>query len=201
MSVPPLFVLAIYSNVPASAGDLPYSHPGELLWHRKVMADSERMYAADVPEEFFDPNANAIVGSDTVAWQYNFFLDPSDTFVQKQGEIYWLGVFRHTELTGDGVTDDDDLTLILVRMEQGGYGFGWKTSTDHYEDDAVWIDVPIGLGLHNSGLPQQGAAWQELVDPRTGESLDLAFVITPEPGTMALLGIGGLCVFARRRRC
>jgi hypothetical protein len=62
--------------------------------------------------------------------------------------------------------------------------WGWKTSLDHWNDDAVW-SVP-------------GTIWQELRDPATGESLDLAFVITPEPATLSalLLGILALC---RRR--
>jgi len=87
-------------------------------------------------------------------------------FVQKAGTIYWLDVY--------------------VQNAAGGpMPIGWKTSLDHFEDDAVYWE---------------GAEWMELRDPFTNESLDLAFVITPEPGTLALLGIGGLGVLLRRRR-
>ena len=69
--------------------------------------------------------------------------------------------------------------------------WGWKTSgSPQFMDDAVWGDDFAG------GVTE----WNELVDPQTGQSLDLAFVITPEPTSMALLGLGGLAVLRRRRR-
>ena len=57
-------------------------------------------------------------------------------------------------------------------------------------DDAVWADDPA------SSI----TGWQELIDPQTGESLDLAFVITPEPATLAILFPGGLTLLLRRKR-
>ena len=64
---------------------------------------------------------------------------------------------------------------------------GWKTSLDHWNDDAVFMG--------SDGL------WHEFRDPVTGVSLDMAFVITPEPGTLVLLAAAGigLLLFARRR--
>ena len=62
--------------------------------------------------------------------------------------------------------------------------WGWKTSYLHWEDDAVWGH----LGAND---------WQPLHDPRTGETLDMAFVITPEPASICLLGLG--LVLLRRR--
>jgi len=56
-----------------------------------------------------------------------------------------------------------------------------------WKDDAVWSDSPDG-------------PWYPIEHPITGESLDLAFVITPEPGTMSLLVLGGIAVLLRRRR-
>ena len=43
--------------------------------------------------------------------------------------------------------------------------------------------------------------WQELWDPRTdipAVSLDMAFVITPEPATLGLLLLGGLALLLRK---
>jgi hypothetical protein len=55
--------------------------------------------------------------------------------------------------------------------------FGWKTSLDHWNDDAVYWDDTF------SPIPQ------ELVypagHPMEGQSIDLAFVIVPEPATLA----------------
>jgi hypothetical protein len=60
---------------------------------------------------------------------------------------------------------------------------------DHWNDDAVWADSGQG-------------PWNELRypygHPFEGESIDLAFAITPEPATIVLLGLGG--VFIRRRK-
>ena len=43
--------------------------------------------------------------------------------------------------------------------------------------------------------------FNELRDPFTGESLDLAFVITPEPATLGLLALGALlCLRQRKNR-
>lgn len=74
-------------------------------------------------------------------------------------------------------------------LEIDGFGLpnaGWKQSgSPHYGDDAVaWM------------FPQ----WIELRDPITQETLDLAFVITPEPTTLVLLGVGVFLPLRRRRR-
>ncbi|MHC4984725.1 MAG: DUF7901 domain-containing protein [Planctomycetota bacterium] len=63
---------------------------------------------------------------------------------------------------------------------------GWKESADHFTDDGVFWD-------------EIDDKWVELRDPVTSESLDLAFVITPEPATMGLLVVGGLALLRRRR--
>ena len=48
--------------------------------------------------------------------------------------------------------------------------FGWKTSQDHWNDDAAWYD-------------DVGDDWIELYDPvlEVPVSLDMAFVITSPP--------------------
>jgi hypothetical protein len=66
---------------------------------------------------------------------------------------------------------------------------GWKTSDIHFNDNAVVWD-PINTNN-----------WIPLEIPNEPLPIDLAFVITPEPGTMILLGIGtGGLLFIRRRR-
>ena len=102
-------------------------------------------------------------GDHTMTWQANIehIIDP---FWQQEGTIYWLG-----------------LSVITDPFAQ----VGWKTSLDHFEDDAVWADPSFG--------------WRELFDPFTGESLDLAFVITPSPGALTLLALAGMVTTRRRR--
>ncbi len=62
---------------------------------------------------------------------------------------------------------------------------GWKSTQDAFNDAAVW----------QSG----GAApWSKLTHP-AGQNMDLAFVITPEPTTSALI-VGVVAVWAAKRR-
>jgi hypothetical protein len=162
------FHVQIWSNVPDPDGEGPeYSHPGELLWHYDFYDWTERFWE-DGDQGWYDP---------TVPWweehnhfatyQYNLYIDPAEAFVQEEGEIYWLEI---------------SAKLPLGSQAQ----WGWKTSIDHWEDDATWHETPAGPN------------WFEIRDPITYESLDMAFVITPAPGALALLGLAGL--ISRRRR-
>jgi hypothetical protein len=159
----------------------PYSKPGPELWSGLFGPGqySARLYSVG-PEQFYDPNQNLIIGSDNQVWQYNF-VNIAAPFIQEQGNIYWLDV---------QAMDPDPLAL-----------FGWKTTnpleTPHFEDDAVFGDtLEFGGGLTEP--------WMELVyppgHPFAGQSMDLAFVITPEPGSALLTGLGLLALLAHRRR-
>ncbi len=77
---------------------------------------------------------------------------------------------------------------IQVQTQFGLPWWGWKTSQDHFADVAVW-SVP-------------GGQWEPLYDPTSPVQLplDFAFVITPEPGTLALVALGGALALIRRRR-
>ena len=154
-----------------------FSKPGTRLWHKDFLVDdpgvSVRPWGTG-DQGWYDPVTGFMdPNNHQETWQLNLLIDPQEAFVQTQGNIYWLEV---------------SVKLPLGTESQ----LGWKTSmSEHFEDDAVWYEV---------GSPTP--AWQEITDPVTGVSLDMAFVITPEPGTLVLLGMAslGLVVYVLRRR-
>ena len=163
--------LSIHSDVPADDPDntLGYSHPGDLLW--LYNATVTPIYSGQGDQGWFDPNTGDWSRPDHV-WYYQYNVEPIDAanaFYQEAGTIYWL-----------------DISVFLPPEEL--YRWGWKTTQDHWNDDAVYSDLDSPVG------------WQPLYDPITSETLDLAFVITPEPVTLAVVILGGLAALIRRRR-
>ncbi len=154
--------LSIHDNIQG-----PPSMPGDLLWERDFLVGefTVRNYGTG-NQGWLDPVSGDWILNDHMMFHQINIVDIPDPFIQTEGEIYWLDVSVSTTL--------------------GLPFWGWKTSQDHFMDDAVYRDT--------DGM------WQELFDPITGESLDMAFVITPEPGTMCLLALGGIGVLMRRRR-
>ena len=206
------FKLSIHDNIPADPGDPEggYSRPGQELWRAFFNPFDDRVvareYATNVQEMFWDPNPlpdGEELGSDSKIWQYNFFMKPEDTdiFRQTEGEIYWLDVMAILPI------DEPSANQPL---------WGWKTADrlqypldpdrleKHYEDDAAYADIVDPYGPADPSIVD----WRPLKYPSfheefQGQSMDLAFVITPEPGTVAMLigaGLIGLVAFARRRR-
>jgi len=139
---------SIHSNVAADDPTNPYDYsiPGELLWERDFGPDEFSLcYWGSGDQGFMMPGAGGGVPNDhEMIFQCDIVNIP-DPFPQEKGKIYWL-----------------DLS-IKIRDPLGTH-IGWKTSQDHFEDDAVYYGGPAG--------------WQEWIDPVTGDSLDLAFVIT-----------------------
>jgi len=178
-----VFKLSFHKDIPGGATNP--SQPGDQIWMGTFAPGRylARPWATSPGEPFFDPNTNSIIGQDNTIWQYNFDIPVTEAFVQ-QGTaanpvVYWLDVQALTqEYTSPGVP--------------GGV-FGWKTSKQHWNDDAAWADTQGPL------LPPPIGSWSELRDPATQQSLDLAFVITPEPATLSLLALGGLFLLRRRK--
>ena len=99
-------------------------------------------------------------------------------FIQHQGNIYWLDV--------------------QAQPHDANAVFGWKTSIDHFNDDASFSNIPFGA---------PPVVWDDMIYPPThpfhGQSIDLAFALTtvPEPGSAAAIGAGALiCLTSIRRR-
>ncbi len=165
--------ISIHSDVPGGTGTA--SHPGTLLWQRDFIPGqfTERLYdpgqTGNPTQGYLVPGGAWVPLNHAETWQINI-ANIQAPFIQEVGTIYWLDV------------------SVAGSFPDLYFQTGWKTSTDHFMDNAVWWDGVNGQ-------------WQELIDPVTSQSLDLAFVITPEPSSFALIGLGtaGLLLLRRRR--
>lgn len=164
----------IYSDIPDPDGTGPlFSQPNrsDLLFDRIF---NPGQYVVTPPESgqqgWYTPGGPeyAVIPQDhSLFWQINI-TNIVDPLIQQQGSIYWLEL-HVTPPTG---------------FPQARYG--WKTSLQHWNDDAVWsYDASFS---------------EELRDPFTLQSLDMAFVITPEPTSLVSALVGLMIVVRRARR-
>jgi hypothetical protein len=153
------FTLGIWSDVPAitnAGGGVTPSHPGQMLWTENFLPGRYQLkYWTTSREQFFDPDVG-ILGPDTAIWQYNFY--PTNPFTQAGTTaapiVYWLS-----------------MTAVSTGTATTGSLIGWKTSTNHWNDNAVFGH------MGTNGLPL--GDWNELFSPQVpAVSLDLAFALT-----------------------
>ena len=113
------FNIKIFSDVPSGPTE-PYSHPGNLLWERVITTFNCAAFSPPTPEGWYEPNTGIFVHPDhNEYFQYDITLAQIDWFPQTLGTIYWLCIEAKIE---------DTLTTK----------WGWKSSVQHFNDDAVW---------------------------------------------------------------
>jgi hypothetical protein len=155
------FNLWIFTDIPADPPLVPYSRPGEDLWYREIAFQDIVVTPLDPPawEGWYNPSQGFVLDDDHQEFfRYDIALDSLDWFWQDQGTIYWLAISAHV-------------------AEPGITKWGWKSSVDHFNDDAVW---------HFGELPYD---WYEMYEPPMFEqSLDLAFVLTSGPLCQGICG-------------
>jgi len=148
----PHFLLSIHRNIPADA-DTPYSRPGELVWWWQGEIPGTP-FEPPAMEHWYDPNVDTFYCNDHVAyWRYDFLFDqadpPADPFFQYEDSIYWL-----------------DISTLYIPSP---YSWGWKTSRDHFMDDAVYTDN------HPAG------PWFEMYEPPRCNWFDVYFNSAGDP--------------------
>jgi hypothetical protein len=179
--------IGIWSDDPVGLGgrydDNQYSMPWEELWYWGVY-ENEFIVRDDGSgnQGWFDPFEPYSVKPDHQRiFQINIgtLNQIPNPYWQIEGNIYWLSA-----------------TVWLKDTSPGEYG--WKTSgSEHYQDDAVYASALIQDPTKPEGFLVWN--WQELRNPiEPFESLDLAFVITPEPATVIAFAIGGLFLIRKR---
>ena len=156
-----VFKLSIYEDIPASQSLTRHSMPGKLVWSRDFKSGefTATKHAEKLKEGWFVPCKPIYEPSaDTVCWQFDFDINVREAFIQQQGTIYWLAV---------------QAQIVHTPMTEATR-FGWKTSADHWNDDAVWRTEIMPISR----------PWEELLYPKRhpleGKSIDLAFEITSE---------------------
>lgn len=121
------FKLRIFTDVPAGPS-VPFSHPGTLLWEREVSTFNCTAFSSPVPEGWYDPKTGFFVHPDHIEYfQYDIILPQPDWFLQSFGTIYWLCI------------EAKIVDTVNTR-------WGWKSSVEHFNDDAVWA-VTTATGL------------------------------------------------------
>ena len=169
--------VSIHKDIPDPDGDGPlYSMPGELEWERDFSPNDILVRDGGTGEQgFYIPDEAYFLQDHSLYHQINID-NIRDPFIQEEGKIYWLD--------------------IQVTHSDPGAWWGWKTSQNHFNDDAVWWDY----NFDDPTTPGVVGGWRELRDPLNQEiSLDMAFVITPEPATLGVLILGLIPVLLRRK--
>ena len=168
---------AFWSNDPVGDQGIPgedpyntFSKPLARIWHHdNYPGEFTVRWYEDGDQGWYHPGTGQVLPNNHVStYQYNI-ADITDPFWQEKDEIYWL---------------ETSVRLAYGSTEM----WGWKSSINHFMDDAVW------------GHDEPGTIWEnELYEPPSfTQSLDLAFVITPEPCSIGILGLGALVLLRRR---
>jgi hypothetical protein len=142
----PWFQLSIHLNIPADA-DSPWSRPGEQVWFWEGEIPGTP-FEPPAMEHWFNPNTGEVLYNDHVPyWRYDFFFDqadpPPEPFFQYEDTIYWLNV-----------------SAMYIEPP---YEWGWKSSRDHFMDDATYTDNP------------PDGPWDPLFEPPRANWFDFMF--------------------------
>jgi len=155
------FTLSFHRDIPWWQNPNGYSIPGNPLWLYRFLAGqfTVEVWRDGIDEGWLNPPQDYWFPGDHSCWLYTFRIPAEEAFFQTGSDmepiVYWLDVqARPLDLHAQ---------------------FGWKTSLDHWNDDAVW----------GNGLEPYYGPWQELRYPLghryLGESINLAFALKNEP--------------------
>ncbi len=140
------FFVSIYKDIPANPPYMNYSRPGVMLWNHTFYTWQQIEIDTSDMEGWYDPAKNLSIPNDhNDYFQYNL-VNISDPFIQQNGTVYWLSI-----------------SAFLV--DPFNTSWGWKSSVDHWNDDACWafIDELYWIDLWEPELePIMNEFWIEL---------------------------------------
>ncbi len=126
------FTIQIYTDIPADP-PMFYSRPGTLIWERDINNFNATHIMPDLFEGWYDAATGLILPDNHLDyWQYDILLPEPDWFIQDEGAIYWLAITANVE-------DPIDTR------------WGWKSSIEHWNDDAVWKEWMIYCAQPDNG--------------------------------------------------
>jgi hypothetical protein len=169
-----IFQLGLWTDVQPQTGTGGFSHPGQLLcsnifYPPQAIGTSLQRYnysmaANNLQENFYDPEKPfpPFMGNDTQIWQYDFYPFQPSCWIQRGGDATFAGGLTYW------------LSVSCLPADPSKF-FGWKTTTNHWQDDAVWGHLTSTLDFVRD--------WKDLHDPRNGISLDLSFALRAFPIT------------------
>jgi hypothetical protein len=174
------FLITIYADIPANPPDVLFSKPGTELWSRTI---SSFIVSDPImgPGSYYwyDPSTGMTYFDDSLTYyQYNIFLDEQDWFWQEEGTIYWLSV-------------------SAVAPSPETYEWGWFSTTDNWNDDAVWtypdfiwyhMHEPPGCPAYVPGDVDGNC----VVDSNDVNHLQNYFAATGLPPRLAVVDTGGI---------
>jgi len=164
--------VSIHDDVPED-GTGGFSIPGNLRWDR-VFVDTEVVFKGPF--------------SGTQGWDLPIPNPEGEVLCEPEDHI-WYWQVNITNIADPFIQQVDTIYWLDLQVQNlaDGLQIGWKTSQDHFQDYAVYQDTA-------------GGEWSQIAVCTDDHLTDLAFVITPEPATIALLGFGAVGLLARRRR-
>lgn len=159
-----IFKVCIFDNKPADQL-LNYSRPGKDLWNFTFAPGSYTctQVGDNNPGDWYD-GVTWFNDNHLNVYQYNFKINKTWAFYQKNGTIYWLYIKN-----------------VLPENPAPDFTFGWKTAEFglRWQDDAVGIAAATGN-------------WTPLKYPKNhkyyNNSLGLAFIIGGEKGNKSEIG-------------
>ncbi len=154
------FYLFVFSDLPDSLNPEGFSRPDSMLWWASTsqIAEEFDVWASGIREGWLNGSFYQFP-ADTVCYHVRIPIQPEESFYQtgtpESPTVYWLVIHG---------------SPIMPIFNE----FGWKSSSEHWNDAAVFTDV----GAPNS--------WEPLIyppsHPLAGQQIDMAFRIITEPG-------------------
>ena len=158
------FTLSIRQDISAGRSPTGYSMPGPVLWRKEFSRGEFTVEPIEGPAESYYSPANDTFerNNHLMVYKYTFKIDPAEAFQQTGTErnpvVYWLSA----------------QAMLVHPPGSVATRLGWKTSTQHWNDAAVWV---------RAEEPYDGT-WNALMYPKDhplgGRPIDLAFAIETE---------------------